>query len=188
MAARFEKGDALIVVDVQRDFCPGGALPVPAGDEIIPVLNSWMQSAVAAGAPVYASRDWHPRGHISFQERGGPWPPHCVQDTRGAEFHPDLRLPATARIVTKGVRFDKDQNSAFDDTGLAAELRRDGISRIWVAGLAQDICVQATILDGLKEGFRVHLIAAGTRPVQPERAGQVLQELIRAGARVEEET
>src|SRR5690349_9197046 len=94
--------DALIIVDVQNDFCPGGALPVPEGDRVVPVLNRWNEAASAGGATVVASRDWHPAGHVSFRERGGPWPPHCVQDTKGAAFHPGLRLPADVLIVSKG--------------------------------------------------------------------------------------
>jgi len=136
MQPKMQRGDALIIVDVQRDFCAGGALPVPDGDEVVAVLNQWIEAAEGAGALVYASRDWHPRAHVSFTERGGPWPAHCIQDTPGAQFHPDLRLPPSAIVVSKGVRFDKDQNSAFDDTGLAVELRQRGVHRIWVGGLA----------------------------------------------------
>ena len=158
-------GDALIVVDVQKDFCPGGALPIEKGDEVVPVLNRWIANAVARGVPVYASRDWHPLGHVSFAERGGPWAPHCIQDSDGARFHPDLKLPDSVVKVTKGVRFDQDQNSAFDQTGLAIQLRQDGIKRLWVGGLAEDVCVLATALDGRKNGFEVVLIENATRPV-----------------------
>src|SRR5690606_2098089 len=86
-------GDGLLIVDVQKDFCPGGALPVEKGDQVVPVINHWIAAAAARNVPVYASRDWHPLGHISFKERGGPWPPHCIQDSDGAKFHPDLALP-----------------------------------------------------------------------------------------------
>ena len=96
--------DALIVVDVQNDFCPGGALPVPEGDRVVPVLNRWIEAARAGGAAVVASRDWHPPGHVSFRERGGPWPAHCVQGTDGAAFHPGLRLPADAAHRQQGNR------------------------------------------------------------------------------------
>ena len=107
-----QPGDALIVVDVQRDFCEGGALAIREGDTVVPVLNRWMSAAEASGVRVYASRDWHPRRHPSFVELGGPWPVHCVQDTPGAAFHADLALPSSAIVVTKGTRFDRDQNSA----------------------------------------------------------------------------
>jgi len=184
--SEIRRDDALIIVDVQRDFCAGGALAVPDGDGVVPVLNRWIEAATSAGASIYASRDFHPSGHISFRESGGPWPPHCVQDTAGAEFHPGLRLPAFTRLVTKGVRFDRDQNSAFDGTGLAAELRRRGVGRVWVGGLAQDVCVRATVLDAIEEGFEVRVIGAATRPVDPDAAAKVCAELEKAGAKIEE--
>lgn len=109
-------GDALLIVDVQKDFCSGGALPIEEGEKAIPILNRWIAAAVSKGVPIYASRDWHPVGHISFQERGGSWPPHCIQDSDGASFHGDLKLPNSAVKVTKGTRFDSD---------LKLSLRRD---------------------------------------------------------------
>ena len=120
----FQPGDALLIIDVQNDFCPGGALPIPEGDQVVPVLNAWIDAASQAGIPVYLSRDWHPKHHPSFTEEGGLWPVHCLQDTPGAAFHPGLRVPPEAVIVTKGTRFDQDQNSAFDQTGLAVHLRK----------------------------------------------------------------
>jgi len=176
--------DALVVVDVQRDFCPGGALPVPCGEEVVPVLNGWLEAAAKSGIPVFASRDWHPRGHLSFEEAGGRWPEHCVQDSPGADFHPDLALPDRVRYVTKGVRFDKDQNSAFDETGLETELRRLGVRRILVGGLAQDVCVRDTVMDGLRLGFDVFLIANATRPVDTSQGARVLEEMRSAGAEI----
>jgi nicotinamidase/pyrazinamidase len=175
----------LLVVDVQKDFCPGGALAVEDGDKVVPVVNRWIAGAVAQGVPVYASRDWHPIGHISFKERGGPWPPHCLQDSEGAKFHPDLALPDSTVIVTKGVRFDQDQNSAFDQTGLAVQLRRDGIQRLWVAGLAEDVCVLATVLDGCREGFEVVLIEQATRPITSKSGENARREMQDAGAHID---
>jgi nicotinamidase/pyrazinamidase len=180
----FRTGDALILVDPQNDFCPGGALPIEGGDQVVEKLNRWIDAAVASGTPVFASRDWHPEGHLSFKPQGGPWPPHCLQDSEGAAFHPRLRLPDDVIKVTKGVRFDQDQNSAFDQTGLAEELRRRGISRIWLSGLAQDVCVAATALDARREGFEVLLIAEGTRPVTPEGGRESLERMREAGVRV----
>lgn len=177
-------GDALIVVDVQNDFCPGGALAVPEGDAVIPLLNDWIAAAADKGVPVYASRDWHPKNHVSFQAQGGPWPPHCVQDTAGAGYHPDLRLPDDAVKVTKGVRFDHDQNSVFDETGLDAQLRREGIKRLWVGGLAQDVCVRATVLDARKAGFEVNVILEATRPITDEGGAEARREMSEAGAGV----
>jgi nicotinamidase/pyrazinamidase len=179
------RGDALIIVDVQNDFCPGGALPIEEGDEVVSPLNRAIAAAVAQGIPVYASRDWHPAGHVSFSERGGPWPPHCLQDSEGARFHPGLALPPTAVKITKGVRFDQDQNSVFDQTGLAAQLRGDGVRRLWVGGLAEDVCVRATVLDGLKEGFEVVVIENATRPVTREGGEKARLEMQAAGARFE---
>ena len=178
------RGDALIVVDVQNDFCPGGALPIAGGDEVIPVLNRWIDAAAARGVSVYASRDYHPIGHMSFEDAGGPWPLHCVQDTEGARFHSDLRLPSSAVVVTKGVRLDQDQNSAFDQTGLGADLRKQGVERVWVGGLAEDVCVLATALDARKEGFDAVLIQDATRPVTESGGQSARAEMQAAGVRM----
>lgn len=178
-------GDALIVVDVQPDFCPGGALPLAGGDEVVPLINAWIEDATRAGIPVVASRDWHPPEHMSFAPQGGPWPVHCVQGSTGAVFHPALRLPNDAVIVTKGDRDDKDQYSAFDDTGLAADLRRRGVRRVWIAGLALDICVRATALDAERAGFDTHVIEAATRPVTEAGGRSAVAEMRAAGISVE---
>jgi nicotinamidase/pyrazinamidase len=178
-------GDALIVVDVQVDFCPGGALPIERGDEVVPVLNHWMAAAERAGVPIYASRDWHPAGHLSFVESGGTWPPHCVQDSPGARFHPDLKLPGSTIVVTKGVRFDRDQYSAFDGTGLGADLRRRGVRRVWVGGLAQDVCVRATVLDARREGLEAIVIADATLPVTRSDGERAIADMRQAGATFE---
>ncbi len=177
-------GEGLLLVDVQNDFCPGGALPITEGDEVVPVLNRWLEAAVAAGIPVYASRDFHPAGHPSFAPRGGPWPIHCLQDSPGAAFHAALELPAGTVIVTKGTRFDQDQNSAFDQTGLEQQLRRDGVRRLWIGGLALDVCVLATVLDARRAGFAVGLIRAGCRPVTAAGGEEALARMVAAGAEV----
>jgi nicotinamidase/pyrazinamidase len=178
------EGDALLVIDVQTDFCPGGRLAIEEGDRIVPVLNEWIKAAVAREIPIYASRDWHPRRHPSFIDEGGQWPPHCIEDSPGAAFHPDLQLPETAVVITKGVRFDQDQNSVFDETGLAVQLRRDGISRLWVGGLAMDVCVLASVLDARQEGFAVKVIRDATRPVTMEGGREALQKMQAAGAEI----
>jgi len=180
-----QTGDALIVVDVQNDFCPGGALPIDNGDAVVPVLNRWLGAAREKDIPVYASRDWHPAGHISFREHGGDWPPHCLQDTAGAAFHPDLALPPDTIKVTKGVRFDQDQNSAFDQTGLADQLRRDGIRRLWIGGLAEDVCVLATVLDARRENFDTRVILEATRPVTAAGGEKACRQMEDAGALLE---
>jgi nicotinamidase/pyrazinamidase len=130
----FQEGDALLMIDVQQDFCPGGALPVEDGHLILPEANAWLAQAEQQNIPVYASRDWHPEGHISFVEEGGDWPPHCIQDSDGARFHPQQRLPPGTVVVTKGVRFDQDQTSVFDQTDLAEHLKERGIQRLIVGG------------------------------------------------------
>src|SRR5262245_15732315 len=137
----FKPGDALLVVDVQNDFCPGGSLAVSKGDEVVPVLNRWIEDAGAAGVPIFASRDWHPPNHISFKARGGPWPPHCIQNTFGAAFHPDLRLPPGAELISKADSPDVDSYSAFGGTDLAERLHEAGVKRVWIGGLTQDYCV-----------------------------------------------
>ena len=178
----FQPGDALLIIDVQNDFCPGGALPIAGGDQVVPVLNAWIDAASQVGTPVYLSRDWHPKHHPSFTEEGGPWPVHCLQDTAGAAFHPRLHKPPEAVIITKGTRFDQGQNSAFDQTGLAVHLRKAGIRRLIIGGLAEDVCVLATVLDALAEGFAVSVIAAGTRPVTPTGGAAARQKMTAAGA------
>jgi nicotinamidase/pyrazinamidase len=183
---KFQPGDALLIVDPQKDFCPGGSLAVPGGDEIVPVLNEWIEAAREAGCPIYVSRDWHPRRHASFRERGGPWPPHCVQDTPGAEFHPGLAIPSGAVVVSKGTDPDRDAYSAFDGTGLAARLREAGVRRLWVGGLATDYCVRASVLDALREGFEVSVVRDAVRAVdvRPGDGEQALREMQAAGAQV----
>lgn len=154
---------ALLIVDVQNDFCTGGALPVPKGEDVVPPLNGYIDQAAALGAPVYASRDWHPSVTTHFAPYGGPWPVHCVQDSAGALFHPDLRLPTTSTVVTKGDEPHHAGYSAFDGhtadgRALLADLRARGIVRLYVGGLATEYCVKQTVLDGLKAGLAVTLL------------------------------
>jgi len=179
--------DALILVDVQNDFCPGGALPVSQGDDVVPILNRWIEEAAHAGAVIAATRDWHPRDHVSFEARGGPWPEHCVQGTRGAEIHPGLELPAQTLIINKGSDPDCDAYSGFEGTGLADVLRARGVRRLWVGGLALDYCVKATVLDARREGFETHLIESATRAVaaKPGDEDRALEEILLAGAVIE---
>jgi nicotinamidase/pyrazinamidase len=183
-----QQGDALLIVDVQNDFCPGGALAVCDGDQVVPVLNRWIEEAQRQNIPIFASRDWHPPGHISFAERGGPWPPHCVQETAGAAFHPDLELPATAQIISKGYDRDEDSYSAFGGTGLSEALKRMGIQRLWIGGLTQDYCVRETSLAAIRDGFEVHVIVDGTRAVNvnPDDGRRALDDIRHAGAILEQ--
>jgi nicotinamidase/pyrazinamidase len=178
--------DALLLVDVQNDFCPGGALPVAEGDRIVPVLNRWIDAAGRGGALIVASRDWHPAQHVSFHEQGGTWPAHCVQDTRGAAFHPHLELPEDVVVISKGRAPHKDNYSPFEDTDLATILRQRGIKRVLVGGLALDVCVRAAVLDALAAGYDVHLIENATRAVnvKPDDGRRTVQELRARGARI----
>jgi nicotinamidase/pyrazinamidase len=185
---RFKSGDGLLIVDVQNDFCPEGALAVPEGDEVIAVLNEWISDAIRENVPVFASRDWHPSDHVSFRHRGGPWPSHCVQHTPGAEFHPGLKLPANAQIISKGSDPDEDSYSAFGGTDLARLLGEARIRRLWIGGLAQDYCVKASALDAVRLDLEVHVIANATRPVnvRPEDGEAALREMQDAGVIVEQ--
>lgn len=178
---------ALVLVDIQRDFCRGGALAVPDGDAVVPAANRWIARARAEGMPIIASRDWHPADHASFREQGGPWPPHCVQGSPGAEFHPDLAVPADALVVSKGSSPDFDSYSDFDGTGLADRLRALAVQRLFIGGLALEYCVRATVLDALAAGFEAHLLLDATRAleVHPGDAEAALAEMTRAGALVE---
>jgi nicotinamidase/pyrazinamidase len=181
--------DALVVVDVQNDFCPGGALAVPGGDRVVPVLNRYGERFAARGAAVFASRDWHPAQTTHFAPQGGAWPPHCVQDTAGAALHPALQLPAGAHVVSKGMGADEDAYSCFqaraaDGTAFPALLARRGIRRLFLGGLATDYCVKATALDARRAGLDVVVLedavaAVDVRPGDGERA---LAEMTAAGA------
>ncbi len=160
--------DALIIVDVQNDFCPGGALAVADGDAVVPILNR----LAAHFGTVVATQDWHPAAHSSFVAQGGPWPPHCIADTPGAEFHPDLDLGALDLVVRKAMLTAQDAYSGFDGTDLAAQLRARGVRRVFVGGLALDYCVDATARDARAAGFATAVIGDATRAVFPEQAPQ----------------
>jgi len=181
--------DALLIVDVQNDFCPGGSLAVPGGDRVVPVLNRYIERFVALNAPIFASRDWHPAVTRHFKTYGGVWPPHCVQGTKGAEFHAGLRLPGEALVVSKGMDPDADAYSCFqaeDPSGMpfAAALGERGVQRLFVGGLATDYCVKATVLDALREGFQVVVLEDAVRAVDvnPGDGAQALEAMKGAGA------
>ncbi|HUE86099.1 MAG TPA: isochorismatase family protein [Vicinamibacterales bacterium] len=175
---------ALLVVDVQNDFCTNGALAVPGSERVIEAINRHISHAVARGWPVYASRDWHPAQTTHFQQYGGQWPVHCVQDSPGARFHPDLHLPDDVMVVTKGDRADEPGYSAFegrtpDGTALVDDLGRRGIAHLYVGGLATDYCVRASALDALDAGLRVTLLEDAVAGVDltPGDAARALDEL-----------
>lgn len=185
-----EKKAALVVVDVQNDFCPGGSLAVAEGDRVALALNLYIARFAAARLPIIATRDWHPAQTSHFKDFGGIWPVHCVQNTLGAEFHPLLQLGAGAMVVSKGTAANLDSYSGFDafdaqGTALAALLRERGVEQIFVGGLATDYCVKQTVFDGLKQGFAVVLLMDAIRGVDlaPGDSTRALEEMHHAGAR-----
>jgi nicotinamidase/pyrazinamidase len=182
---RFRADDALLVVDIQRDFCSGGSLAIAGADEIIPTINRLIADATAVGATVVACRDWHTENHVSFTARGGPGPPHCVAGTNGAELHPKLRLPLGTPLVSKGTDHDKDEYSAFEGTGLIERLRRQETRRVIICGLALDFCVRASGLQAVQAGFETHVLLAATRPVTQAAGEAAIREMTRAGIVVE---
>jgi len=174
--------DALLVVDVQNDFCPGGALSVPGGEGVVRAINPLQLKF----SRIFFTRDWHPQDHCSFSDEpafeDGSWPPHCVQDSPGAEFQGDLHVPSDAIIISKGTDPDKEAYSGFQGTDLAAQLRAAGVARVFVAGLATDYCVKATALDALREGFAVVLIEDGCRGIDDAVSQAAIAEMRGAGA------
>ena len=157
--------DALIVVDVQNDFLPGGALAVNDGDAVIPLINECMQLFAARRLSIYATRDWHPDDHCSFAENGGIWPKHCVADSPGAQFAERLAFPDDVTIVNKGTVSDKEAYSGFQGTSLSDQLHEKGVERVIVGGLATDYCVLHTVIDALANGFDVVILAHAIRAV-----------------------
>lgn len=160
---------ALIVVDVQNDFCPGGALAVKDGDKVIPPLNALVDAFTTSNLPVCFTRDWHPPDHSSFRENGGPWPSHCVRNSRGARFYPDLHVPKNALVVSKATEPDKEAYSGFQGTDLSSTLKRMGVTELFVGGLATDYCVKNTVGDALEEGFLVNVLTDCVRGVNLKR-------------------
>lgn len=170
-------------MDVQNDFCPGGALGVKDGDQVIQPLNGLINDFLERGDLVVKSRDWHPAVTKHFIQYGGAWPVHCVQNTHGAEFHRDLVDDPRIEVVSKGLG-DKDAYSAFDETKLDQLLRKHAVEEVWVGGLATDYCVKQTVLDALDKGFAVKAVANAMRAVEVSPGdGQTAREQMReAGA------
>jgi nicotinamidase/pyrazinamidase len=178
--------DALLVVDPQIDFFPGGALPVAEGDAILPTVNRALRVFSNAGLPIFVTRDWHPADHCSFAAQGGPWPEHCVKGTAGAELHPDLELPPIFSVVQKATTSDREAYSDFEGTGLDEVLRTQKIERVVVCGLALEYCVRAACLDAINAGLDAVLLSNGTRAVevQPGDGERTLEELRTAGVEI----
>jgi len=181
-----EQTKALIVVDVQNDFCPGGSLAVASGDEVVAPLNELAKEFLDRGEPVFKTRDWHPARTKHFAAYGGTWPIHCVQGTRGAQFHADLIDDPRITIISKGTDESADGYSGFDGTNLAQLLREEGVAEVWVGGLATDYCVKHTVLDARREGFEVKALADAMRAVnlKPNDGRQAIEEMRDAGAEI----
>jgi nicotinamidase/pyrazinamidase len=189
--AKLKLKKALLVVDVQNDFCPGGALAIRAGDRIIPTLNKYIRFFHAARLPVFLSRDWHPKKTRHFKKYGGAWPAHGVQETRGAAFHPQLKFPREAIVLSKGMDPEEDSYSAFGATDrnnvpLEFLLKMFGVVDLYVGGLATDYCVKQTVLDALKNGFHVFLLDDAVKGVnvRPTDADEATKEMVARGAKI----
>ena len=181
---------ALLIVDMQNDFCPGGALGVPQGDKIIPVLNKYIKLFSQKKLPILASRDWHPIRTTHFKDFGGRWPAHCIHNSRGAAFHPKLKLPKEAMMLYKGMDPDKDSYSVFqaeDTSGLSFQnlIRLLGINELYIGGLATDYCVRFSALDALRHGLKVRILMDAIRGVdlKPGDSEKAIKEIIKKGAK-----
>jgi len=180
---------ALMIVDVQLDFCPGGALPVPEGDAVVSVLNRYISLFWKRGSQIFATRDWHPEVSSHFREFGGSWPAHCVQGSPGAQFHPQLLLPKGTIVISKGTtRWDEGysalQGVTENGTPFPMLLRHMATDRLYVGGLATDYCVKESVFDGLREGFAVTLLVDAVRAVElnPGDGETAVKEMLSAGA------
>lgn len=188
---------ALLVVDVQNDFCPGGRLAVPSAEETFPVINRLIQMFGEAECPIVFTQDYHPANHCSFVPQGGPWPMHCVQGTSGVDIHPVIDVPPTSLRFAKGFSPVQDAYSGFEGRLLGADgspgsmelaswLRQHGVKTVFVAGLATDYCVQATAMDALHLGFATKVVENGVRGVNrsPDDSQKALHRLQGQGARL----
>jgi len=172
---------ALIVVDMQNDFMDGGVLAVPGSKSIVPTINLYMEVFHNRSLPIYATRDWHPQNHISFRERGGPWPPHCIMFTEGASFFNKLKFPKETEVISKAMKPDEEAYSGFQGTDLAIRLKKRGISNIFISGVATEYCVLSTAMDGIKNGFRVHLLQDAVRGIKDRDVSSAMQRMKDAG-------
>ena len=174
--------DALLIVDAQNDFLPGGSLAVPQGDDVVPALNRYAAAFRTRHLPIFASRDWHPKNHCSFTEQGGPWPPHCVAETNGAQFASGLNL-SEAVIISKATKPESDAYSAFENTDLDQHLKRAGVKRLFIGGLATDYCVLSSVRDAVRLEYSVVLLEDAIRAVnvQPEDGAKAIEEMLELG-------
>ncbi|MBL7093602.1 isochorismatase family protein [candidate division KSB1 bacterium] len=182
---------ALLVVDIQNDFCPGGALGVREGDQIIPVVNEYVQLFLSKNLPVFVSRDWHPKKTKHFQEFGGPWPIHCVRNTKGGKFHPDFRVPGNAIILSKGSDPQLDGYSVFEaldsnNNPFLEVLKKMSVNELYISGIATDYCVRFTALDALKNGFKLNILVDAIKGVDKDDSERVLDEITSNNAKVKD--
>src|ERR1700719_1321128 len=175
---------ALVVVDVQRDFCEGGALAPANTLSLFPPLQKFITEAKRQGALVVVTQDWHPANHSSFKTNGGPWPVHCVAGTPGAELMQPLKTGTEDVVILKGIGVNGAGYSGFDETSLQQQLRDKGITRVGVAGIATEYCVRATALDGLKAKFDANVVEDLIRAVQEKEVPHVLAELRQVGVKL----
>ena len=175
---------ALLVVDVQNDFCPGGTLAVPSGDSIIPGLNRVISAFTGARLPIFFTRAWHPANHCSFKAQGGTWPPHCVQGTHGAEIHGGVQQPSGSVLISKGEDPGKEAYSGFQGTDLTDRLRKLGVKEVFIGGLTIEFCVKTTAEDALSRGFAVHVISDCVKGLEAHKgdSAAAVGEMVRAGA------
>lgn len=183
MKTRLQSGDALIIVDMQNDFLPGGSLPVAAGKKIIPVINQYIVNFQSRGLPIVATRDWHPENHCSFESNGGPWPSHCVAHTEGAAFPAALELPDNATIISKATTQEKDAYSAFSGTQLNEMLQSRNIKRLFVSGLATEYCVLSTVEDAIRLRYKTFILTDAVCAInqQPDDGRNALLKMQRIG-------
>ena len=183
---KLQSKDALIIVDVQNDFLPGGTLAVSEGDQVLPPINHYIALFTSNKLPVFATRDWHPASHCSFKSQGGPWPPHCIAGTKGASLADRLNLPNETTIVSKADTRDQNAYSGFQNTSLHDHLTSMGIRRLFIGGLATDYCVLNTTLDALKLGYKVMLLTDALRAVNldPHDGERAIDKMETAGAQL----
>ena len=186
MTLKLQPDDALLIVDIQNDFLPGGSLGVHEGDQVIPLINADIKEALDANIPIIASRDWHPANHISFIPQGGRWPPHCVQNTTGAAFNEAMNLPESAIIINKAFKADAESYSAWSGEteggkSLPDLLKELGVKRLIIGGLALDYCVKATSIDAVTNGMIVLVQLQSTRAISPETGKAAIEAMSAAG-------
>ncbi|MFI5304650.1 MAG: isochorismatase family protein [Nitrospiria bacterium] len=181
---KLKPGDALLLVDIQNDFLPGGSLGVPNGNRVLAPLNLAIWIFHDKGFPILATRDWHPEKHCSFKPQGGPWPVHCVAGTRGAQFSSALNFPEEIRVISKATHEKFDAYSGFQETDMVQIIKKLEVRRLFIGGLATDYCVLNTVKDALHLGFQVVLIKNAIQAVNvyPNDGEKAIAEMKSLGA------